>query len=163
MSLLREDLTELYDNAGDQLFRCALAVTTSGDLAEDAVHDAFIKAFRIAKKPDNLKAYMFRAVRNAAVDIVRRQSKVVQPASERLFEISEQVNGLAHHGLDVDFVTQTLASLSDDERETILEHLVAGLTLREIAALRQRPCGTIATWYRRGIEKLRSKMSKHDE
>lgn len=163
MSLLREDLTELYDNAGEQLFRCALAVTTSGDLAEDAVHDAFIKAFRIAKKPDNLKAYMFRAVRNAAVDIVRRQARVVQTTSDRLFEISEQVDGLSKHGLDIDSVSQALKSLSDDERETILEHLVAGLTFREIAELRQRPSGTIATWYRRGIEKLRSKMSKQDE
>ena len=86
MSLLREDLTELYDDAGNQLFRCAMAVTTSSDLAEDAVHDAFIKAFRLAEKPHNLKAYMFRAIRNAAVDIVRRQAKVVQPTSDQLFE-----------------------------------------------------------------------------
>lgn len=160
--MLREDLTKLYDIAGDQLFRCALAVTTSSDLAEDAVHDAFVKVYRLGETPNNLKAYMFRAVRNAAVDIVRRQAKAVQPTSDQLFETSGQVEQLADNGLDMEAVTAALASLSGDERETILSHLIAGQTLREIAEHRDRPIGSIATWYRRGIEKLRSKVSKHD-
>ena len=45
--------------------------------------------------------------------------------------------------------------LSDDERETIVQHLYADLTFQEIADLRERPIGTIASWYRRGIEKLK--------
>jgi len=37
MSQLKQDLSELYDLASKQLFHCALAVTRSSDLAEDAV------------------------------------------------------------------------------------------------------------------------------
>ena len=162
MSLLKQDLSELYDQVNKQLYHCALAVTSSSDLAEDAMHDAFIKAFRLKEKPHNLKAYMFRAVRNAAVDIVRRQTKVVQPVTDDLFETFDQPS-LTTHGLDTELVAQALNSLPNDQRETVLQHLVAGLTFREIAELQDRPMGTITTWYRRGIEALRSKVSKHHE
>jgi len=105
---------------------------------------------------------MFRAVRNAAVDIVRRQTKVVQPATDELFETLGQPT-LAQHGLDMELVARAINSLSNDQRETVLQHLVAGLTFREISELHGRPMGTITTWYRRGIEALRNKVSKHHE
>lgn len=163
MSQLREDLADLYDEFGQQLFRCALSVTRSSDLAEDAVHDAFTRAFRLETRPSELKAYMFRAVRNSAIDIVRRRSRSVQPTAEDFFEMSAVYCQSPTNELALDSVVGGLASLSDDERETVLEHLVAGLTLREIAELRSRPIGTIATWYRRGIEKLREIVGQRDE
>jgi RNA polymerase sigma-70 factor (ECF subfamily) len=162
MSQLKQELSELYDQASNQLFYCALAVTSSADLAEDAVHDAFIRAFRLREKPKNLKAYMFRSVRNAAVDIVRRQTKVVQPATDDIFENQGQ-SKLLEHGLDVELVARALSALPANQREIVLQHLVAGLTFREISELQDRPMGTITTWYRRGIEALRNKVSKHHE
>lgn len=160
MSLLERELTELYDEASQQLFRCALAVTRSADLAEDAVHDAFIRSFRLKDRPDHLRAYMFRAVRNAAVDIVRRQSKTVQPTTDDFFELTADPAAAPAFGLEE--IIKAMTSLSDDERETVLQHLAAGLTFREISEVRARPIGTIATWYRRGLEKIRQKMNTED-
>lgn len=161
MPSIKKDLAELYDDVGQQLFHCALAVTTSSDLAEDAVHNAFTKALQLAQSPDNLKAYMFRAVRNSAVDISRKQSRHVQANPEQWFEVGEATK--PNTPFDLEAISSAIGDLPDDQRETVLEHLVAGLTFREIAELRDRPIGTIATWYRRGIEKLRSRFDKHYE
>lgn len=163
MTQLREELADLYDEIGQQLFRCALSVTRSSDLAEDAVHDAFAKAFRLKTKPNALKAYMFRAVRNSAVDIIRQRSRTVQPAAEDFFDMSAVLCHSSTNEFALESIVSGMVSLSDDERETVMEHLVAGLTLREIAELRSRPIGTIATWYRRGIEKLRRRLVHRDE
>lgn len=160
MSLVRKDLIELYGSTGQQLFHCALAVTNSSDLAEDAVHDAFMRAFRIEERPQNLKAYMFRAVRNAAVDILRRQARTVQPGPDQVFDVAGPDERELETSFDLEEVYRTLRILPDDQRETILQHLVAGLTFREIAELRERPMGTIVTWYRRGIEVVRNEVSK---
>ena len=161
MPRLRRELAELYDEFGQQLFGCAMAVTRSGDLAEDAVHDAFCRAFRLTERPRNLKAYVFRSVRNAAVDIMRRQSRNVQPISDDFFE-SSATQDMTVEGFSPEDATEALAALSDDQRETVIQHLMAGLTFREIAELRERPIGTVATWYQRGIGKLRRRMRTHD-
>ena len=57
-------------------------------------------------------------------------------------------------------VAETLVELSDDERETVVQHLYAGLAFREIAELRGRPMGTVTSWYRRGIARLREELKE---
>ena len=87
----------------------------------------------------------------------------MQPTTEDYFDVSAVTCDSPADELALDIVTRGLALLSDDERETVMEHLVAGLTFREIAELRGRPIGTVGTWYRRGIEKLRRNLRQHDE
>jgi len=36
------------------------------------------------------------------------------------------------------------------------------LTFQEIATLREAPLGTVVSWYRRGLEKLRQKLEVPD-
>ena len=57
-------------------------------------------------------------------------------------------------------IAEVLMKLSEDERETIVQHLYADLTFQEIADARERPLGTITSWYRRGIEKMQGFMEK---
>ena len=62
---LNGDLESVYRECRQQLFTCALAITRCPDRAEDAVQDAFCNLFRMNNAPRHLKAYVFRAVRNA--------------------------------------------------------------------------------------------------
>jgi len=50
--------------------------------------------------------------------------------------------------------------LSEDESETIVQHLYGNLTFREIAEIREAPLGTITSWYQRGLEKLRAELEE---
>jgi RNA polymerase sigma-70 factor (ECF subfamily) len=160
MRKLRREMERVYDQHGSQLFTCALAVTRSPELAEDAVHEAFCRGLRLTQEPRNLKAYMFRSVRNAAIDQLRRRSRLTSLTEEYIFDSSAGPSDVAEQRQFARHVAQALLKLSDDERETIVQHLYADLTFQEIADLRERSIGTIASWYRRGIEKLKNLMEQ---
>ena len=66
----------IYDDWGRQLYVCALGVTGRRESAEDAVHNAFCRLLNLRSTPENLKAYAFKSVRNAAVDQVRMRSGI---------------------------------------------------------------------------------------
>ncbi len=159
MSALNRQLEIIYDQYGQQLFTCALAVTRNRENAEDAVHEAFCKCFRLKSIPQNFKAYLFRSVRNAAVDQIRKRRHEVVVSEDFIFESSETIDDkdIGHFKQKV---TEALKLLSDFERETIVQHLYADLTFREIAEIMDRPLGTVTSWYRRGLTKLKRHLEK---
>jgi RNA polymerase sigma-70 factor (ECF subfamily) len=148
------------------LFTCALAITGSPSRAEDAVHDAFCRVLRrhdaTGERMIDLKSYVFRAVRNAALDQLRNSGPPREPLPDYVFD---PASGPADAAADAEFtrqIVELLARLSSDERETIVQHLYGNLTFQEIATLRETPLGTVVTWYRRGLEKLRQKLEVPD-
>ena len=158
MESVRKELELLYDQCGDQFYHCALAVTRSGAAAEDAVHNAFQRALQLTYTPVNLKAYIFRSVRNAAIDLLRKESRTVALTTEMIFELPAlQITTLERREFLEDFAN-ALNILSSDEQETVVQHLVAHLTFQEIADVRGRPLGTVTSWYRRGLEKLKHQL-----
>jgi RNA polymerase sigma-70 factor (ECF subfamily) len=148
-------MERIYDQYGSQLFTCALAVTSRSELAEDAMHEAFCRGLRLTEVPRNLRAYMFRSVRNAAIDQLRKRGRTSSLLEEYIFDSSPGPSELAEQKQFKHRAAEALMKLSEDERETIVQHLYADLTFQEIADLRERPLGTIASWYRRGLAKLK--------
>src|SRR5438874_494723 len=67
----RSWLDELYRRHRRPLFLVAWNVLHCPDLAEDAVHSAFVRLAGLPNAPHEPKLYAFRAVRNAAVDLTR--------------------------------------------------------------------------------------------
>lgn len=137
---------------------CALAVTGCRDQAEDAIHEAFCRMLRLTRPPENLKAYAFRSVRNAAVDLVRRGGRTRPLCDDLFFDPAESPRQAAEREQFQHLAAAALATLGDDERETIVLHLFSGLTFREIAELRAAPQGTVVSWYRRGLARLRDRL-----
>jgi RNA polymerase sigma-70 factor (ECF subfamily) len=157
---LRRCLEKTYNRYAVQLFTCALAVTCRRDLAEDAVHDAFIRLLRLEEAPRSLKAYVFKSVRNAAIDLVRKEARTVATEEHRRFDWVSTPREEAECNEFKGQVSEALMTLSDNERETIVQHLYADLTFREIAELRETSVNTVASWYRRGVAKLRDEMKE---
>ena len=148
----------VYDEYSSQLYTCALSITGCCGLAEDAIHEAFCRGLRLKKIPGNLKAYMFRSVRNAAIDQLRKRSRVRSLAEDFIFDSSAGPDEMAEMKQFRRQVAETLMKLSKDERETIVQHLYADLTFQEIADIRERSLGTVTSWYRRGIAKMKDYM-----
>ena len=160
MATLDATLENIYRQCRRQLFTCALAITRCPDRAEDAIQEAFYRLFRTNGKPRCLKAYVFRAVRNAAIDQFRRNPPPAEELDEFIFDPGA---GPRDAAADKEFQGQAaraLLALSEDERETIVQHLYGDLTFREIAQVREAPIGTVTAWYRRGIEKLRRQLEE---
>ncbi|MHC4361488.1 MAG: RNA polymerase sigma factor [Planctomycetota bacterium] len=158
MRTVRREMERVYDQYGSQLFTFALAVTRRPDLAEDAMHEAFCRGLRLTEAPRNVKAYMFRSVRNAAIDQLRRKGRTRSLSEDYIFDSSAGPMELAQQNQFRHRVAAALLKLAEDERETIVQHLYTDLTFQEIADLRERPLGTITSWYRRGLAKLKEHL-----
>jgi RNA polymerase sigma factor (sigma-70 family) len=139
-------MERIYDQYGRQLF------------TEDAIHEAFCRGFRLTHVPRNLKAYMFRSVRNAAIDQLRQKRKTSSLSEDYIFDSSAGPSEVAEQRQFKRRVAEALLKISEDERETIVQHLYADLTFQEIADLRERPIGTVTSWYRRGLAKLKEHL-----
>ena len=162
MGELAREIELLYCQNRQQLFTCALSITRSPARAEDAVHEAFCGLLRLERRPDDLKAYAFRAVRNAALSELRRRPTSDASMNEFIFDPSPSAAQSAEQNEFLREVSQALLEISPDERETVVQHLYGELTFREIATIRDVPMGTIVSWYRRGLEKLRTRLQVND-
>jgi RNA polymerase sigma-70 factor (ECF subfamily) len=153
---LRKKLHRLYEEERRGFFLYALSIVRCGDRAEDAVHDAFASVLRAGRCPRDLKCYVYRSVRNAAIDQLRRG---VAQAPDSMFDLEN------HHGQEPPVrerieIERLLQRLSEDERESISLKIFMGLTFEEIAEIRGAPPNTVASWYRRGLEKMRTMMEE---
>jgi RNA polymerase sigma-70 factor, ECF subfamily len=152
-------LDAFYREHRQALFTCALAVTRSPEQAEDAIQEAFFRLYRLHGSTANGKAYIWRAVRNAAIDQLRRNPRHEDVDGVSILDPSPDPAERAETGEFQRRVAVALADLPENEREAIAMHLYAGLTFREIAEVREVPLGTVTSWYRRGLDVLRERLA----
>ncbi len=143
-----EHIRRLYVTLRQELFTYALSITRDRGLAEDAVHSAFASVLN-GKMPKQLKPYVFRCVRNASIDLLKKQQR--ETPSDSLFDEGEQ------SGIEAALMIESaLEQVSGDERETIMLKVYSGFTFREIAQMRNVSVNTASSWYRRGLEKMKT-------
>src|SRR5262249_11359942 len=155
----RSWVVELYRQHRRGLFLTAWNVLRCPSLAEDAVHTAFVRLAELQARPREPKLYAFRAVRNAALDLAKvRGRRREEPFGSETAEDRIESTGVVAATDDNETMTAVSAALEqldDAERETVELHLHGGLTFREIATIVGQPLPTVASRYRRTIEKLR--------
>ncbi len=126
---------------------------------EDVVQTAFMKLVQLGTPPENLVPWLYRVVRNGAIDAsraARRRLKYEAAAADstpQWFTPSDDPTGL-----DGRTAAEALAALPAETREIIVAHLWGGLTFEQIA---QTVGSSAATCYRRyaaGLEVLRQKL-----
>ena len=126
---------------------------------EDVVQTAFLKLVRAGTPPDNLLPWLYRVVRNGAIDAsraARRRSRYEAAAADtapKWFSPSYDPTGL-----DAQAASAALVHLPAETREIIVAHLWGGLTFEQIA---QAVGSSAATCYRRyaaGLDALRQKL-----
>lgn len=149
-------LRSFYVENQDQLYTYAVAITRQREAAEDAIHQAFRRLLQHDSLPSDLRPYIFRSVRNAALDAWRRD----HGPTDSVFDERAEPAVSAPPALSAAEAESWLASLSPDERETIVLKIYDDFSFREIAGLRGVPLATASSWYRRGIAKLRELWSK---
>jgi RNA polymerase sigma-70 factor (ECF subfamily) len=152
-----ETLRMVYTSYREELYTYAVSITRDRAAAEDAIHAAFQRLLTQPRLPTDLRPYVFRAVRNAAIDSFRRHGT---GADDILKFESATSASRAGDALLPEEVESGLRELSSDERETIVLKLYDGLTFQEIADVHGAPPPTVASWYRRGLEKLRARLAK---
>lgn len=154
-SAVAEELTHLYRRHGQGLYSLALSITGCGSAAEDAVHDAFRRMLRLGAAPNgDGRAYVFTAVRNAAIDLVRR-GRSVATRDGSLFQLpaSDPIAGIEHAERRVQ-LARAVDGLCPTEREAVVLRVYGELTFEEIARVTGESVGTTSSRYYRAVKRL---------
>ena len=126
---------------------------------EDVVQSAFLKLVRQSAPPDNLLPWLYRVVRNGAID-AGRSARRRQKYEGRAAEYAPQwfIPNEDPTGLDARAAAAALAELPLEIREIMVAHLWGGLTFEQIA---DTVGGSASTAYRRyalGLDLLRAQL-----
>jgi RNA polymerase sigma-70 factor, ECF subfamily len=148
----------LYDNKAAQLILYSRAFGLSHGEAEDVVQEAFIALLRIPKKPDSPEAYLYRTVRNRALNYKRGFWRRVarELESSRWFERSPDETEAERAAM------RCLQDLPPEQREVIVLKIWSRHTFEEIGNLLDLSPNTVAGRYRYGMQKLRASLKGID-
>ena len=140
--------SDIYQEMKVPVFTVLVRMTGDRSLAEDLLQEVFLKIYQQPPQVEKPRAYLFRMTRNLAVDVLRRS----QP--------TESLEEQEHLGITYDSdvkldLEQAFSMLTLQERQLVAFHLSAGLTFREVAAIVERPLGTVLWQYQKAIGKLR--------
>jgi RNA polymerase sigma factor (sigma-70 family) len=125
--------------------------------AEDVVQDAFLKLLAVRRPPENLVAWLYRVVRNGALDAGktarRRQQREFAAARPERWFLEPSVDGL-----DAEAAVAALRSLPIDEREVIVARLWGGLSFEQVGEAAGCSASTAFRRFNAGIDALRKEL-----
>jgi RNA polymerase sigma factor (sigma-70 family) len=126
-------------------------------VAEDVVQEALLKLVSQRQPPRDLAAWLYRVVRNAALDTAtaqRRRTRREQVVARSARWFSEP----DVDGLDAEQAESAMKELPVEQRETIVAHLWGGLTFAQIAEVAGTSVSTAFRRYEAGIAGLRERL-----
>ena len=129
------------------------------DCPEDVVQNALLKLCRQRTPPDNLIPWLYRVVRNGAIDASRasrRRHKYEAAAADagpKWFSPSYDPTGL-----DARAAAAALATLPAETRAIIVMHVWGGLTFEQIAHALHSSAATCYRRYAAGLDALRTRL-----
>jgi RNA polymerase sigma factor (sigma-70 family) len=158
-------LAELYDRFGRVAYGLARRILRDDALAEDAVQEAFLAAWRSAPRfvPERAKAstWLLTLVHRRAVDLVRREER---RRTEALDERGEAAEVSSDEAVWLRFererVQTALARLPDQQREALELAYYGGFTQTELAERLGQPLGTIKSRMFTGLSRLRELLTE---
>lgn len=156
----RPALRRLYEAEAPRLLGMVHRLVRDRAMAEDIVHDAFIRIWNRADTFDpsrgDARGWIFSIARHLALNTLRRRNRDV-PLPEweddtALAEPSPDWQG------DAPRLERCLAALEPQRRACILHAYVDGYSQTEIARRLDAPLGTVKAWITRSLKALRECM-----
>ena len=152
-------LRTLYEQDSSHLLGVALRIVRDKALAEDVVHDAFIKIWRGASSFDpargSARGWVFSVTRHLALNAVRNHYREVALSDEHEQFTTDTFEFAARTGQ----IHTCLEQLDPARRTCILHAYVDGYSHSEIAQKLDTPLGTVKAWIKRSLAALRECMA----
>jgi RNA polymerase sigma-70 factor (ECF subfamily) len=133
---------------------------SDGGVAEEAVQETFLRAWRAADRYDpglsSLRTWLFAIARNVVVDLARARSSRPRPAElgpehEGRPEAQDPIEGaLRSWGIE-----EGLRRISGEHRQAIVDTYYRGRSCAEVAAEAGIPEGTVRSRLFYGLKSLR--------
>jgi RNA polymerase sigma-70 factor (ECF subfamily) len=159
----RAALRVIYDLEAARMIGVALRIVRRRDLAEEAVHDAFMRVWRSARSFDPARGearnWLYAIVRNRALTILRDESRFLSTDDDDKPDIPDLSAEEAVARLpEASALRRCLEKLEMRRRSAVVLAYVHGLSHGEIAGKLAVPLGTAKSWTRRGLISLQECM-----
>ncbi len=132
------------------------------DEADDVVQEAFVKLAAQRTPPQNSAAWLFRTVRNGAINTGIARQRRRRHETEAAASAPAWFEAGPPEGLDVavdpESAQAALAGLPIEQREVIVAHLWGGLSFEQIAELAGISASTAHRHYHAGLSTLRERL-----
>lgn len=155
-------LTHLYRLTSAKLFGICLRICRNHQAAEDTLNEVYLNVWRKADSFDPERGrpmtWLCTLARNRSIDWVRRNGRPSEsddllaelasddPSAEQQLVAKEEAQRL-HLCLD---------TLKAEQREAIRTAFFEGVTYAELASRQKVALGTMKTWIRRGLTRLKA-------
>ena len=157
---VEDGIRAAYREPGPALFHHAVQSLRDRGLAEEAVQETFVRAWRHADRFDpavgSLRTWLFAILRNVVIDLAR--ARAIRPTlatePERLDRDAvsdDQTDGV----LNASVLADALTRLSDEHRQAIVETHLRGRSYADVAADLGVPVGTVRSRVFYGLRALR--------
>ena len=162
----RAAFASLYQRTSAKLYGICLRLLGSEAEAQDALQDIYVLVWQKAGKFDAEKAsaitWLAALARNKAIDRLRRRqvggdrleaAANVEDDSPSAFDVVGEAEDAARLG-------RCLEELDERARTMIRAAFLDGATYPELAEREQVPLGTMKSWIRRGLQRLRGCLER---
>jgi RNA polymerase sigma-70 factor (ECF subfamily) len=150
-----DDLGRLFDAHAPAL---VLYARQWCDWPEDVVQDAFVKLAGQHAPPERVLPWLFRVVRNAAIN-ARRDERTRRRLEARSSRDAPSWFTSDDDRVDALHATRLLAELDPETREVIVARIWGGLKFEEIARLQGCSVATAHRRYQSGLALLNERLA----
>ncbi|BCX70913.1 sigma-70 family RNA polymerase sigma factor [Pseudomonas izuensis] len=157
----RRAFETLYRSVGPRLHGVALRFMGRPDLAEEVLQESFVRIWNNASRYEaHLSApltWMINITRNQAIDQLRkhRDRPLSDTEEQTLVDESPSVDEQLNSAREASALNRCLDSLDGMQRQSITVAYFQGLSCAELAEHLAAPLGSVKSWIRRGMERLR--------
>jgi RNA polymerase sigma-70 factor (ECF subfamily) len=152
-------LRELYDLAAPKLFGLALRILSKHEWAEEVLQDSFVNIWRFAgdyrRALSAPMTWMSAIVRNRALDHLRRVN-TQETLDDLVASGDPDPEALTGVSLQARLLAGCMQQLEPAQRQAVALAYLRDQSHSEIAEVLTVPLGTIKSWIRRGLAKLKT-------
>lgn len=159
----QQAFSRLYGETSSKLYAIALKLLKRKELAEEVLQEAFIRIWHNAAEYHTEKGavitWMSSIVRHRSLDLLRRKAENASIHDHDEYMIlTDAEPGPLEQALiagDAKAIMDCIEALQEKQRRSILMAFYEGLTHEQLAKCLDIPLGTIKSWIRRGLERVK--------
>jgi len=166
--LLQKDVSafeQLYDRHSRAVYSLVLRILQQAGTAEEVVQDVFLQLWRNAERYDASRGpfipWLLTLARNRALDTLRLKSERQRRLEKQMEELPPLISVPPEFEKKLDEkrraeeVRTLMSFLNPQQRKAIELAYFEGLTHSEIAEALKEPLGTVKSWIRNGLLRLK--------
>ena len=158
----RSALRQLYQATSAKLFGVCLRILSDRDESEDVLQEVYLTIWRRADRFDagraSVTTWISTIARNRAIDRLRARGPMAYAEPVEELEIEDgapRAEALLEKAQDAQALGRCLGELDDRTQAVIRTAFFDGVTYEALAHRMAAPLGTVKSWIRRGLLKLK--------